>query len=51
MEINNIDKDDIDFFKSLDYYKFSKNSSYDREILKERAWAIFNKLEERDKNV
>lgn len=51
IEINNIDKDDIDFFKSLDYYKFSKNSSYDREILKERAWEIFNKLEEGDKNV
>ena len=51
VKINNIDKDDIDFFKSLDYYKFSKNSSYDRKILKERAWEIFNKLEERDKNV
>lgn len=51
VEINNIDKDDIDFFKSLDYYKFSKNSSYDREVLKERAWEIFNKLEEEDKNV
>lgn len=51
VEINNITKNDIDFFNSLDYYKFSKNSSYDREILKEKAWAIFNKLEEGDKNV
>ena len=51
VEVNNIDKDDIDFFKSLDYYKFSKNSSYDREIFKKKAWTIFNKLEERDKNV
>lgn len=51
MEINNIDKNDIEFFKSLDYYKFSKNNSYDREVLKERAWTIFNKLEEGDKNV
>lgn len=51
MEVNNIDKNDIEFFKSLDYYKFSKNNSYDKEILKERAWAIFNKLEEGDKNV
>lgn len=51
MEINNIDKKDIEFLKSLDYYKFSKDNSYDKELLKRRAWAIFNKLEERDKNV
>lgn len=51
MEINNIDKKDIEFLKSLDYYKFSKDNSYDKELLKRRAWAIFNKLEEGDKNV
>lgn len=51
IEIDNINKNDIEFFKSLDYYKFSKNNSHSKETVKERAFEIFKKLDKGDKNV
>lgn len=46
-----ITKDDIDFLKNLDYYKFSQNKINDKNSYKIKAFKIFNKLKGGENNV
>lgn len=46
-----ITKDDIEFLKTLDYYKFSQNKIEDKNSYKIKALKIFNKLKGGENNV
>lgn len=50
-KIGKIDNSDIEFFKSLDFYKFSQSNSYDKNLFRKKSLEIFEKLKEEDKNV